>query len=234
MLSLWAVFVAGLVGSAHCAGMCGGFALALGALPGSDAYAGRLAAYLAGKTLTYAALGALAGAFGLALFFATPYQNGISIGFGLALVVLGVGLCRGGAATFGRAGAWLSAPLGRLVGRGTTGSAFGLGLLNGVLPCGLVAAFLVQAASTGSPARGALVLGVFGLSTIPALVLTGTLGRMARPAFRRRLQVAGGALVMLVGAITIARATPAMAYLAHHAPGLHHHLEVSGPVCRVP
>ena len=47
MLSLWAVFVAGLVGSAHCAGMCGGFALALGALPGSDAYAGRLAAYLA-------------------------------------------------------------------------------------------------------------------------------------------------------------------------------------------
>jgi sulfite exporter TauE/SafE len=48
-----------------------------------------------------------------------------------------------------------------------------LGMLNGLLPCGFVYVFAVTAASTGSPFWGAVVMMIFGLSTIPAMFSLG-------------------------------------------------------------
>lgn len=239
MLDLSVVFLAGLLGSAHCAGMCGGFAIALGALPGTRAYAARLAVYLAGKALTYVLLGALAGAFGYGLFLFTGVQKGLTMAAGAAMVALGVALLRGGAALSGVGGglaARLTRPLARLAGRGTLASALGLGMLNGLLPCGLVVALLVQAAFAGDALAGALTMSVFGVATMPALAVTGVVGRMAAPAFRHRLQRWGGAFVVLLGLLTVARATDTgNAFLhtivPHHLMGAH---DPVGPVCEVP
>jgi len=240
MLDLSVVFLAGLLGSAHCAGMCGGFAIALGALPGTRSYAVRLGAYLVGKALTYVLLGMFAGAFGYALFLVTGVQKVLTMAAGAAMIALGVVLLRGGNALSGVGGGpasrWIAGPLGRLAGRGTLGSAFGLGMLNGLLPCGLVVALLAQAAFSGDALSGALTMGVFGVSTMPALALTGALGRMAAPAFRHRLQRWGGVFVVVLGLLTIARATDTgSAWLHRIVPhSLMGHHDPIGPVCEVP
>lgn len=239
MLDLSVVFLAGLLGSAHCAGMCGGFALALGALPGTRSYAVRLGTYLVGKALTYTLLGALAGAFGYSLFLMAGVQKTLTLAAGVALVALGIVLLRGGRGLSGVGGgvaARLTRPLARLAGRGTLGSAFGLGMLNGLLPCGLVLALLVQAAFAGDAQAGALTMAVFGASTVPALALTGLLGRLAAPRLRHRLQRWGGAFVVALGLLTLARGTDAgNAWLHRVVPHemLGHHDPV-GPSCEVP
>ncbi len=239
-MSLLAVLLTGLLGSAHCVGMCGGFAMALGALPGTRPYAVRMAAYAAGKTAMYAGLGALAGSFGYALMLAMPAQKAVTALFGLAVVATGVLLWRGGRAG-GRIGGWaashLAAPLGRLVGRRTVAASFGLGALNGLLPCGLVWAMLAVAAASGSAGRGALVLAVFGAATIPALALAGTAGRLIAPRWRHRVQRAGALVVIAVGLLTVVRVTPLAADLAHathaspHFAGL---APVVGAFCAAP
>lgn len=240
MLDLSVVFLAGLLGSAHCAGMCGGFAIALGALPGTRPYAVRLGAYLVGKALTYIVLGALAGAFGYALFLATGVQKVLTMAAGAAMVALGVVLLRGGNALSGvgggRVARGIAGSLGRLAGQGTLASAFGLGMLNGLLPCGLVVALLAQAAFSGDALSGALTMGVFGVSTMPALALTGAFGRLAAPAFRHRLQRWGGAFVVVLGLLTVARATDTgNAFLHRIVPHslLGHHDPV-GAMCEAP
>ena len=250
MLDLSVVFLAGLLGSAHCAGMCGGFAIALGALPGTRPYAVRLGTYLVGKALTYALLGALAGTFGYALFLLTGVQKALTVGAGVAMVALGLVLVRGGGALsgVGLAGVggaavtrWVAGPLGRLAGRGTLGSAFGLGMMNGLLPCGLVVALLAQAAFAGSALGGALTMAVFGASTMPALALTGLFGRMAAPHLRHRLQRWGGVFVVALGLLTLARATDAgnaalHRIVPHHLLGHHDAVfdDAGGPMCEAP
>ena len=214
LTDLTAVFLAGLLGSAHCVGMCGGFVALLGM--GSDrAAVGRQAAYFLGKTATYTAFGALAGAGGAALRGAFAGVGGaVAVGLGLAMVAAGLAVCgvawgRGLGAS--RLAARLGPLVGRLVGSGKPGSAVALGMVNGLLPCGLVYGMLAVAASAGGPARGALTMAVFGLSTVPALALTGLLGARLRPSRRLWMQRAAGALVVAMGLLTVARGAEALA-----------------------
>lgn len=224
MSDLLFVFALGLAGSAHCVGMCGGFVLALsGVQPGQGTLHLRQAAYFAGKTATYALMGGLAGAFGGVLLGLAGFQQGVSLVLGGVLVAMGLMLC----------GVWsprtslarytpiqrLSGAITGLVRRGTLPAVFGLGLLNGLLPCGLVAAMLVHAAATGSAAGGALTLAVFGAATVPALYLTGLTGFLMRGLWRQRLVQISGVLVLLMGVLTLARATPVGEALLHRALG---------------
>lgn len=239
-MSLVAVLITGLLGSAHCLGMCGGFALALGALPGTRPFAVRFAAYALGKTATYAALGTVAGSIGYALWLAAPAQRVVTIAFGLAVMATGVLLWRGTSAN-GRLGrlvaARLTGPIGRLVGQRTVAASLGLGLLNGLLPCGLVWAMLAVAAAAGDPARGAVVMAVFGLATLPALALAGTAGRWLVPRWRQRVQRVGALVVVLIGVLTVLRVTPAgtaIAHALHASPHLGHLAPIAGAFCAAP
>ncbi|MDX1532394.1 MAG: sulfite exporter TauE/SafE family protein, partial [Rhodothermales bacterium] len=125
------VFAAGLLGSAHCVGMCGGFVLALRHPARARLHQGL---YFAGKTLTYTLFGAAAGAFGAALSAALgPVQDGLAVGLGLVLVVLGLGLCGvlrrfDGFASVARLG-FFSQALGRLVAKPSASATVGLGML---------------------------------------------------------------------------------------------------------
>lgn len=225
MSDLLLVFLIGVLGSAHCVGMCGGFVVALGAAQrGGRSVHVRQTLYFLGKTATYAVFGLLAGTAGAAAGLALAgFQGILSIGLGLVLVGIGLGLCGAfrrlaltdqlaarvsGARALGKA-------VRTLVARGTPGATFGLGALNGLIPCGLVYALLVQAAATSSALSGAAVMATFGLATVPALYLTGLVGNWLPPARRVWLTRAGGVLVVVLGLLTLSRGTMALDLLAH-------------------
>lgn len=229
-LDLAAVFVTGLLGSAHCVGMCGGF-VALLSVGGEGGVAGRQAAYFAGKTLTYALFGALAGAAGLALRETFGGLGGaVAVALGVAMVLAGLAVCgvswgrSGGLAV--RASAKLGPLVARLVRSDRPGTLVALGMVNGVLPCGLVYGVLAVAAASGGPLRGGLVMAVFGVATIPALALTGLLGTRLRPSRRLWLQRVAGVLVVAMGVLTVARGAsafgPANAAGGHGGGHSHH------------
>ena len=212
--TLAAAALAGLFGSAHCVGMCGGFVALLG-LDGGRGVGRRQVAYFAGKTATYATFGALAGAAGTLLVDALGGLAGVvAVALGLAMVALGLGLCgvawrrasthRSGVAQH------LAPAIGRLVASSSVPSLVGLGALNGLLPCGLVYGMLGVAAASGGAASGAATMTVFGLATLPALAATGWLGARLRPAGRRRMQRLAGMLVVAMGLLTAARGASAL------------------------
>ena len=79
------------------------------------------------------------------------------------------------------------------------------GVLNGFLPCPLVYAFAAQAAGSGGALPGLLVMLAFGLGTFPAMLLVAGLGDRLRGAWRRRGVDLAGALIVVLGLITLAR-----------------------------
>jgi len=214
MTALAAVFVVGLLGSAHCVGMCGGFVVLLGVGDRRGALR-RQGAYFMGKTAAYAALGALAGAAGGLLGDALrAFSGALGVGLGVLLVLAGLAVCGvawGRAPRASRLVAHLGPAVGRLVGSGRTPALVALGALNGLLPCGLVYAMLARAASTGSAATGALTLAVFGLATVPALAATGLAGVRLRPERRLLFQRVAGVLVVAMGLLTATRGALALA-----------------------
>lgn len=229
MEPLVAALIAGLLGSAHCVGMCGGFVALLGV--GSDRpVAPRQAAYFAGKTLTYSAFGAVAGGAGLALRASVgAFGGAVGLGLGALMVVAGLGVCgvSVGPQRFstGRLASRLGPVVGRLVASERRGALVALGAVNGLLPCGLVYGMLAVAATSGGAAMGALTMAVFGLATVPALAVVGAMGARLRPGRRVWMQRMAGVLVVVMGLLTVARSAGAFAPPGH-AP--HHAMEWCG------
>ncbi len=205
--------LAGLAATPHCLGMCGPFPLHLGRAGGRGRPVLRPLLYLSGKTFTYAFLGLLAAAAGARLVHARPFDlsqdllaylsGGLLAGAGL--VLLGVGprrLLALGAAP----GRFLSPLYRHFLHAPGPGPAFLLGVLTGYLPCPITLALLAAAAGTHSPPAGlALLLGL-GIGTAPGLFAVG-LSSALLPRWRRAGTRAAGALVLLLGLITLLRPT---------------------------
>lgn len=228
MTDLSLVFLIGLLGSAHCIGMCGGFVLAISQMHGRAASLQvHQALYYLGKTATYAVLGAVAGGLGAAFgSVVTGLQDVLSIALGVLLVGIGLGIVGvlrrfGGSGRLARLNVVASALSFFLRKRSHAGT-FGLGLVNGLLPCGLVYGLLVKAAATGTVLGGALTMAVFGAATIPALYLLALTGFLMQPVWRARLNLVSGVLVILLGLVTIVRGTPAMEMLMGHDHAAQH------------
>jgi len=192
MLQYLLIFLAGLAGSAHCIGMCGGFACALGRDPRSaGATLRRHLIYNLGRATTYCFLGATIGFFGLLLCghqgeasAATLAQRGLALVSGLLIIFVGLqffgfSLGRGWRVT-SSGGALLTGALGRLLKAPGAGAPLALGVLNGFLPCPLVYAFAAQAAASGGPVSGFLTMAAFSLGTFPGMLLMGGAGLWLR------------------------------------------------------
>ena len=202
-----ALFLVGLLGGTHCIGMCGGIVGAL-SLGGRARWAMHLA-YNAGRILSYALAGALAGALGAAsLALAGPALVRVALYLlaNLMLVALGLyllGVTR--ALAFSeRAGQRLWRHIQPLTSRflpaKTALQAFPLGMLWGWLPCGLVYSALATALSAGSAAEGSLLMLAFGLGTLPNLLLAGILLARLREFVRHSaVRTASGLLVLGFG-----------------------------------
>jgi uncharacterized protein len=204
---LAAVFVVGLLGGAHCVGMCGGIVAALTVrMPGERPRRSLSFAYHAGRIATYCAAGAVAGAAGSLALLAdgvVPVQIALYVFAQLMLLALGLyllGVPRY-VEVFERAGRRLwrrvQPRAQALFPVRTPARAFGVGLAWGFLPCGLVYSVLATAMVFGGAAGGAAVMLAFGLGTLPALLAAGevlpALERWRRSPWTRR--IAGGAVV---------------------------------------
>jgi len=209
----FAAFSLAIVGGLHCAGMCGGIVGALQLNRPPEVSAARLAAgYHAGRLVSYALAGVLAGTLGAALFAVdvVPVQAALLMVGSLMLLAIGAAMF-GRGAWFKRiepAGAWLwrlIAPLARRVYPPRTGlQALAAGLAWGWIPCGMVYAALPLALVAGGPLHGALVMLAFGLGTLPNMlavdVAVHRIGRAGRGGAARSLiwvrPLAGAAIVV--------------------------------------
>jgi uncharacterized protein len=213
--SLAVALVTGLLGGfGHCAVMCGplvgAFGLAARPRGARRAIAGQLA-YHAGRITTYALLGGLLGLTGSVVNVAGRVAGVQEIvAFAAGLLMIGLGL--GAAGLLGpvrRLEARLSGRVARavhgLLGEGGTGRLYPVGLALGFLPCGLSWSMLLGSAATGSLPRGLLLALVFGLGTIPALLLVGGASALLSARARGLLFRAGGLLVALLGALFLLR-----------------------------
>ncbi|PUE03140.1 MAG: hypothetical protein C3L25_00290 [Candidatus Sedimenticola endophacoides] len=218
-LSLPLAFTVGLFSSLHCIGMCGGIigALSYGLSPEVRRQAGRMAIYLlalsAGRVLSYALAGALLGSMGEVLQgVAGSGQVHLWLRWAAALIMVLIGMHIAGwlprLAMIERLGVPLWArlePLGRrLMPVQTPGRAVAYGMLWGWLPCGLVYTMLLSAVGQTGAVGGAVYMLVFGLGTLPGVLLTGLLaGKLYQFARRPYLREMVGSLVMLMGLVTL-------------------------------
>jgi hypothetical protein len=226
--ALLPVFVVGLLGSVHCAGMCGGIVgalsvaptvgrtIAIRPAPAARAPLANVLAYNAGRIGSYMAAGALAGGIAQgaqALARLPALQAGAYWAANLMLAALGLylmdawhGLARleqGGQVVW-RGVRPLLAKVGPLDGPARM---FMAGGLWGWLPCGMVYSVLVTALLSGSAIQGALVMLAFGLGTLPMLLGLGLVGARVRGWLARpRVRLACGIVVLGFGLLGLARA----------------------------
>ena len=199
-------FILGLVGSLHCAGMCGPLAVAVpvGGSTTTGFILGRIA-YNFGRIVTYCALGLLFGLIGRSLWLA-GVQRWVSIALGVLLLI---GL-------FGSRQLALWRPVTNLVNglkfrmsallrqRSFT-ALVALGLLNGLLPCGLVYVAGAGATATNGILSGAGYMASFGLGTVPMLLAIGLGGRLVPFGLRLQLRKMIPVSVVLLAALLILR-----------------------------
>jgi sulfite exporter TauE/SafE len=227
-ISLLPVFVVGLLGSVHCAGMCGGIVGALSVVPGRpvpvtarSAAESRPAlvnvlAYNAGRIGSYMLAGALAGGAGQGAAALSRLPALQAAGYWMAnlmLAMLGLYLMEAwrGLARLEQGGqlVWrhVHPLLRRVQPAAGPGHMLAAGALWGWLPCGMVYSVLVTAMLSGSALRGAMAMLAFGLGTMPMLLGLGLAGARLRAGLRvRGVRVACGALVLGFGLLGLARA----------------------------
>jgi len=205
-MELWTAVALGLVGSLHCAGMCGPLALALPHAGNRPAgyFAGR-AAYNLGRIVTYCLLGFIFGLLGKTLLLA-GVQRWLSIALGVMLLI--------GLFASRKLALWrpigvlveqLKSRMAVLLRRHSFDALLVLGLLNGLLPCGLVYVACAGATATGDLFRGALYMLAFGVGTVPMMLAISLSGKLVPFSLRLKLLKVVPVAVFLLASILILR-----------------------------
>jgi sulfite exporter TauE/SafE len=206
------VFLASLIGSAHCAGMCGPFVCFYAGADARGSGWGHLA-YNGGRLVSYLVLGALAGALGSGV-----EQVGTGVGVtraaaavaGVVMIMWGVvtllaqrGVALPRLAPLAPAQRWMAARLRDVRDFPPVARALTVGLLTTLLPCGWLYAFVVTAAGTGT-VRGALTLmTVFWAGTLPMMLALGVgVRRLAGP-LRTKLPTVSAIAIVAVGILSL-------------------------------
>lgn len=200
----------GLAASLHCVGMCGPLMLALPLDAAGRRHVLReMLTYHAGRILTYAALGVLFGLLGKSIALA-GIQQGLSIGAGVLMLAMAFMAWRfeqlvTNLPGFGRFTRSVQLRIGRLLKQNSKGAAFGVGLLNGLLPCGMVYAALAGAIATSRGIEGGLFMALFGLGTLPLMLTVSVLGRSFGYSIRQKIRMAQPILLTLAGLLLLQR-----------------------------
>jgi sulfite exporter TauE/SafE len=225
-MDCWTAFILGLVGSLHCAGMCGPLALALPPAGGTvPAYVMGRVAYNLGRIVTYCILGLVFGLVGATLWLA-GVQRWVSIALGLALLVglfASRRLVRWNPVLL--VVDWLKSRMSGLLRRRSLGSLAVLGLLNGLLPCGLVYAACAGATATGGVLAGVQYMAAFGAGTVPMMLALSVSGKLVPVSLRLQLGKAIPVCLFLLGTLLILRG------MSLGIPYLSPDLADAGPSC---
>jgi sulfite exporter TauE/SafE len=208
-----AIFTASVLGSFHCAGMCGAFlAVATGDLGGRAGRPFLQTAYHLGRLVSYLSLGAAAGAAGGVVNIA----GGLAGIRPLAAAIAGATMVLFGLRALLRTDGFhlqitLPARWTRVVQKGhrfafsraPASRALTIGLLTTLLPCGWLYSFAITAAGTGSAFKGVLVMAAFWLGTLPALVLVGAGVKRILGPFGKRLPALTCVVLVAAGLYTL-------------------------------
>jgi len=207
-------FMTGLLGSAHCVGMCGGLVSALSlTADGRNGGPSFHLLYNLGRILTYALIGLLVGWMGSAMTVKSSLQDVsrfLLIGSDILIILVGLGsagLFSGlniMSLEFAGPIRSLSKAVKELRKWPPALAALPLGLLFGLLPCGFLYAMVLTAAQTTDPFRGAITMAAFGFGTVPALFLVGSAARWFSSQ-RGWMLKAAGVLVALMGCYNLFR-----------------------------
>lgn len=215
-----------LTGLSHCLGMCGPLvaAFTLRRRAEQREISTPLVLYQLGRLTTYVLLGAVVGSLGTIIDPAIRNWQGIfTVILGLLLALLGLALL--GFLPFQR---WLVSlvPAGmvslwikRLLISTHPAAPFGLGLANGLLPCGPVYAVALLAAASGGPVKGLTIMLIFGLGTLPAMLGLGFFARMLSLGLRHHLYRVAAVLIVLVGVQLTMRGLTLVGQISHAAIG---------------
>jgi len=208
---MWAAFLIGFLGSLHCAGMCGPLAIVIhqrSLQTGRSGWQGLLL-YHVGRVTTYAVLGVLVGLLSTALW--GRLQTGLSVFAGVVLLLSAFSLLPWerqiwSLPGFRTLGEWIPRTYGRLMGWNSPLAPWLGGMVNGLLPCGLVYLGLSTALATGDPLLSAQMMLLFGLGTVPALVVTQLVGLKVRNRLGAVRKVVLPAFLLLTGTFLLLRA----------------------------
>lgn len=228
-------FTIGLLGSLHCIGMCGGLVSAITVSRDKLWWPG-LIGYQLARTGSYIVLGVIAATIGINLHGESDLQNTqIWLSYFAAAIMVLFALNLGG---------WLPDPLSRFTAVIMRVTGLGrwskqanqhdkmapwlmVGLLNGLLPCGLVYAAVALSLTASSPLEGGVVMLAFGIGTIPAMMATPYLMRRLTPQLRGvLLKLAAIALIILA----IFTATRHLMHGDHGSHSSHDHVDHSSHI----
>ncbi len=230
LIGLFAIALMG--GFGHCIGMCGGIVLA---------FSGKLAnnhkskrhilgfhlLYNFGRISTYVLLGALVGSLGSMFSLNGTLRGMLFLVTGVLMVLAGLSLS--GKIKFltlleysVQNSKWYQTGFQNALSLKSPLSLYILGILNGLLPCGFVYAFLFSAASFASATKGALVMFVFGMGTMVSLLLFGMLANaiLYKPILRKFAMNLAAIAIVVFGALMIEKGikflrNPEMAHKTH-------------------
>jgi sulfite exporter TauE/SafE len=204
-----AAFAMGTLGSFHCVGMCGPVALSLPL--NSDSFGAKFSGallYNAGRIATYSVLGLLFGAVGKSVAW-FGYQQWLSVLLGVLIIVLI--LLPKSASSFNHKNFILiffekiRSLLGRLFLKKNYSSLFSIGLLNGLLPCGLIYMAAAAAVATGGIVNSKFFMAFFGLGTLPMMWSVAFFGNYVSMGIRQKIRKAYPYMMILMACLLILR-----------------------------
>ncbi len=199
-------FSMGLIGGIHCVGMCGGILVAV-AMGQRRFWWPGLFFYHIGRITTYSVLGLLGGFLTQYITVTSRFQMYFSVITGILIIIFALQI-----------GGWISGrfipafsisiptSLLRRVNESGSVATWGLtGLLNGLLPCGMVYAAVALAINRETPLYSFMTMLIFGLGTVPALTVFFGLIRPLAPSIRGALLKWGAMVLVLFGLFTMLR-----------------------------
>jgi hypothetical protein len=209
-MEYWTAFLIGLLGSLHCVGMCGpiAFALPMRRDRFSNVIIGSLL-YNSGRLFTYFIIGCLFGLMGKGFAIAGFQQSlSIAVGIGMILSIIIPSIYTNKMHSFPTFNNWLGkvkGSLGKRLGRTSNFNLWSIGILNGLLPCGLVYMGVAGSLAMATPFDGGLFMMAFGAGTLPLMLSVSLLGNRLQFSFRNKVKKVIPLFVLAIGILFIIR-----------------------------
>ncbi len=209
------LFIAGVLTSVHCVAMCGGIALSQSDAGKEDRRSiapGVL--YNSGRIVSYTLAGGLVGLLGKTFDFSSAAKGIVTALAGMFMALLGLKMLGAFALMpriprspriLLRRPSFLQTARGRIFARLGMRAPFGIGLLNGLMPCGPLQSMQLYALGTGSFFEGALSMFLFALGTAPLMLGFGCISRLLPKKFLPVMAKTSALVVLALGILTIGR-----------------------------
>lgn len=194
------LFIAGLLTSIHCVGMCGGIMLSqtVGNESSTKFEAMKPSLlYNAGRVISYTILGGVIGAVGSAFSLSFKSKAAVQIIAGIFMIMMGLNMS--GFSLFRKF--QIKLPKSFCKFKSKEGSPFVVGLLNGFMPCGPLQTMQIFALGTGSPVKGALAMLVFSVGTVPLMLTFGALSGLLSKGHTKKILKLSGVMIIVLGLI---------------------------------